>query len=148
MNNGGERFKMPVSVHLLIEKDGKLLMLRRANTGYEDGKWSLPAGHIDLGEPASDALIREAREELGITIIKFSFVHVLHKRNIGYDEEYIDLFFRCTEWDGDIINIEKNKCSALEWHSAAKLPLDTIAYIKHAINEISEGKKFSEFGWA
>lgn len=64
-----ERHKIAAAVHLLIFDDrGQLLMLRRANTGYEDGKWTVPAGHIDAGESASQAACREAMEELGILV--------------------------------------------------------------------------------
>ena len=61
-------FLAPVAVHLLLVRDGQILMLRRYNTGYEDGKYSVVAGHIDGGEELKTAMIREAREEAGIEI--------------------------------------------------------------------------------
>jgi 8-oxo-dGTP pyrophosphatase MutT (NUDIX family) len=142
-----DRFKMPVAVHLLLEQDGKLLMPRRSNTGYEDGKWSLPAGHVDQDESATTALVRETKEELGILIKDFSFVHALHKKDPVDGEERIDLFFNCTKWKGVVTKMEPDKCSALEWYNPNELPSDTIEYIKHAINAILQGSKFSEFGW-
>ena len=41
------RFQMPVAVHLLLVKDNKVLLLRRFNTGYEYGNYSVVAGHVD-----------------------------------------------------------------------------------------------------
>ena len=38
------RFQMPVAVHLLLVKDNKVLLLRRFNTGYEDGTIALWLG--------------------------------------------------------------------------------------------------------
>ena len=48
-----ERFKLIVDVHLLLIKDGKIVLLKRANTGYEDGKYGLIAGHADGNETAT-----------------------------------------------------------------------------------------------
>jgi 8-oxo-dGTP pyrophosphatase MutT (NUDIX family) len=65
----------PVAAHLLLRReDGSILMIRRANTGYQDGKWSVPAGHVDPDESATDALVREALEELDIKLDRSSVV--------------------------------------------------------------------------
>ncbi len=62
------RFKLIASVYVLFVKDGKILMLRRANTGYEDGNYSLVAGHADGNEALTAATAREAKEEAGVVI--------------------------------------------------------------------------------
>ena len=63
-----ERFKLIASVYVLFVKDGKILMLRRANTGCMDGHYSLVAGHVDGNEALTAATAREAKEESGVTI--------------------------------------------------------------------------------
>jgi hypothetical protein len=40
-----ERFKLRAAAYLLLIKDGKVLLLRRSNTGWRDGEYTLPAGH-------------------------------------------------------------------------------------------------------
>ena len=45
-----KRFKLILSVYLILVKDGKTLLLRRTNTGYEDGNYGLVAGHVDGNE--------------------------------------------------------------------------------------------------
>lgn len=63
--------KQPIfygSVHLLFYRDHEVLLLKRQNTGFEDGKWSIVARRIDGGEEVKVAAIREAREESGVEI--------------------------------------------------------------------------------
>lgn len=64
-----EKEKFLSSVYLIIKNDeGKILLQRRAGTKLWCGFLALPAGHIDKGENAYEALLREAKEELDITI--------------------------------------------------------------------------------
>ena len=64
-----EREKFLSSIYLIIKnKEGKILLQRRQGTKLWPGFLALPAGHIDKGENAYEAAIREAKEELGIDI--------------------------------------------------------------------------------
>jgi len=80
-----EPFKLISSVYLLLRRDDELLLLRRANTGYHDGRYSLVAGHLNGDERATDAIAREAREEAGIEVQASSlrFVHTCHRLTRG-----------------------------------------------------------------
>lgn len=141
------RFTVRVSVHLLLLNENKILLLRRFNTGYEDGKYSLVAGHIDGNESVTDAIIREAYEEAGINIKKedLEIVHVMHrKKSKG---EYVDYFFKCTKWIGEIKNTEPHKCDDLSWYNVDNLPINMVDYIAYAIVEYKKDSHFSEFGW-
>ena len=79
------RMTFPVAVHLFLIEDNKILLLRRFNTGYEDGNYSVVAGHIDGGEDVYTAMIREAKEEAGITIEpkNLEAVQVMHRKKIN-----------------------------------------------------------------
>lgn len=140
-----KRFTFLVAVHLFLLKDNGILLLRRFNTGYEDGNYSVVAGHLDGNESIFTGMIREAREEADITIKKedLEVVHVMHRKST--DNERIDFFLTCRSWEGDIKNLEKDKCDDLSWFSIDKLPLNTIPYIKFAIENYKKGITFSEF---
>ena len=56
-----------VSKAVIIKEDGALLLLRSTGQKFP-GKWDLPGGHIHVGEDPKDGLIREVREETGITL--------------------------------------------------------------------------------
>ena len=57
-----------IGVFILLRKEGKILLIRRKGTGYRDGWYSMPSGHLEKGEAISAAAVREAREEVGIRI--------------------------------------------------------------------------------
>jgi len=75
------RTKFPVTVHLLFFRDDQILVLRRFNTGYADGQYSVPAGHLDGGETVMEAAAREAEEEVGVKLdqLEMVFSTVMHR---------------------------------------------------------------------
>jgi 8-oxo-dGTP diphosphatase len=145
MNN--RRFKMPVAVHLLLIEESQILLLRRSNTGYEDGNYSVIAGHLDGNEELETAMIREAKEEAGIKISAedLEVVGVMH-RNSGHDER-IDFFFATSKWNGNVKNMEKHKCDELLWVDIHELPNNVIGYVRKAILNYIDKKWFDSFGW-
>ncbi len=142
-----ERFHMPCAVHVLLRRGGEVLLLRRANTGYQDGNFSTIAGHLDGGEEVLAAAVREAREEAGITLdpAELQMVGVMHNR--GEDYEYIDFFVAAERWVGEIVNAEPHKCAELVWHPLDNLPPNTIPYVRRALENFQRGIWFDSFGW-
>lgn len=140
------RAKIPITVHLLFFRDDQVLLLRRFNTGYEDGNYSVPAGHLDGGEPVRVAAIREAEEEIGlqIDIENIAFAYVMHRRE---GDERVDFFVQIKAWDGEPFNAEPNKCDELRWCDVDALPENTIPYVRQAIQNFRDGVAFEEFGW-
>ena len=141
-----EKFRFLSAAHLFLVKDGEILLLRRYNTGYEDGNYSVVAGHLDGGENVKSAMIREAKEEAGI-IIKpenLHFAHIMHRRSA---EERIDWFLMADNWEGEVQNCEPHKCDDLSWFSLDELPQNVIPYVRSAIEYWLQGVQFSEFGW-
>ena len=141
------RITFPVAVHLFLIKDNKVLLLRRFNTGYEDGNYSVVAGHIDGGEDVYTAMIREAKEEAGIDILleNLDVVQVMHRKKVT--EERIDYFFECSKWDGNIEIMEPDKCDELIWVEIDNLPDNTVDYIRAAIENYNGDIQFTIYGW-
>jgi 8-oxo-dGTP diphosphatase len=136
----------PVTVHLLFFREDEILLLRRFNTGYRDGEYSVPAGHLDGGETVMSAAAREAREEVGVQIEAndMVFSSVMHRIE---DDERVDFFIHIYKWLGEPFNAEPDKCDELRWVNVNTLPDNTIPYVKRAIYNHLNQIKFDEFGW-
>lgn len=142
-----DRFKLILSVYLILIKDGKTLLLRRKDTGFEDGNYGLVSGHVDGDEQATVAICREAAEESGLIIDPkdVRFVHCTHRRQ---NDERVDFFFTAEKWEGQPKNMEPEKCDDLSWFPLNDLPPNIIPYIREAIKNSQNGIYYSEFGWA
>lgn len=136
----------PVAVHLFFVRDGRVLMLRRFNTGYEDGNYSVPAGHLDGGETVAQAAIREAREETGVELSpeNVAVVGTMHRKS---ESERVDFFVAVRTWRGEPSNCEPEKCDELTWAPLDALPPNTIPYVRRALQNYEKGAWFEEFGW-
>lgn len=113
-----------------------------------DGFYSLPAGHIELGEPVTAALVRETREEIGLALnlAHCEFVHVQHRRSP--DRMYYDFYFVCKQWDGTPRMCEPNKCDDLRWFALNALPSNTVPYVRDILTRLlPAGEKYSESGF-
>jgi 8-oxo-dGTP diphosphatase len=134
-----------VNAYLILKQDDKVLFQLRKNTGYCDGMWSLVAGHVEDGESATAAMIREAREEIGIEISQLKVVHVIHRKTNRLN---VDLFFDCPSWQGTIKNLEPEKCEKLEFFSLDGLPSNIVDYNEVVLKSVSKGEFYSELGWS
>ena len=140
------RNKAVPAAYLLIEKDGKVLIARRCNTGYEDGVYQIPAGHIEEGELPTDAAIREAKEEVGIDLIAndFELATILYRPKHDETGDRVDFFFKVKSWKGEVINTEPEKCDDLNWVSPTELPDNMTLHIKRAIENVQKGITYGE----
>jgi 8-oxo-dGTP pyrophosphatase MutT (NUDIX family) len=145
----------PVAVHLFFIRDNTVLLLRRHNTGWRDGEYSVPAGHVEQGETVTEAALREALEEVGVALTPdmLEVIHVMHRAgDDGHgaqrpEDERIDFFLRVKAWPGEPVNAEPEKCDALRWAAVDALPPHVIPYVAHALTCQRAGVRFSEFGW-
>ncbi|MGA2112750.1 MAG: NUDIX domain-containing protein [Anaerolineales bacterium] len=141
-----ERFKLISAVHLFLIREGRILLLRRFNTGWGDGLLSVVAGHLDGGEEVKAATMREAREEVGIKVQadQLRVVGVMHRRE---GDERIDFFLTAQIWEGEVRNCEPQRCSELLWAELTNLPADLVPYVRQAIENSQRGIWFQSYGW-
>ncbi|MCJ8346207.1 NUDIX domain-containing protein [bacterium] len=134
--------------YLILIRQNKILLLRRHNTGYQDGQYSTIAGHVEEGESFSQCIIREAKEEAGITLKSkdIKSAHIMHRKS--RDKERVENFFIAQKWEGKLSNMEPHKCDDLSWFALNNLPQNTIPYIRQAIKMITDNVFYSEFGWS
>ena len=120
-----ERFKVGITVGLILLNDKKVLLMRRCNTGYMDGKYALVSGYVEAGETLKQAMLREAKEEIGITLDENELHFVCGIRR-GDNFDYINFYFYTDSYMGEVSNMEQNKCDDLKWFDIDNLPDDKI----------------------
>ena len=102
------RYKSVVCCDLVITKNENLILLmKRQNTGTNDGEYELPGGHLEEGEDIFNCMIREAKEELCLSLKD-------KEPKIG----------------------EPNKCSELCWVDINHLPKETTKKVRKILKNI------------
>ena len=143
---GQERFRAPLAVFIILQKEGQIWMQRRANTGYRDGEYDLLSGHVEVGETMSAAAVREAKEEAGVDVLASDLVmkHIMYN---NIDSAYINAFFSATKWSGEPSNAEPDKSDDARWFPIAELPVPIVPHVGLALKYIQENIFYSEEGW-
>ncbi|WP_194410378.1 NUDIX hydrolase [Microbacterium cremeum] len=138
------RVSLVPASYVFLRRHGAVLLQLRHNTGYMDGYWTAgAAGHIELGETAVDAAIREAREELGVVIepsgLNPSTVMQRTDGTAEPREQRVDWFFVCDAWSGEPTILEPRKCAELAWFGLDALPEHVPDYERLALDAVREG---------
>ena len=135
---------------IIIKKIGEkrqVLLHKRANTGYMDGMWDFAgSGHVDEGETAKQAIVRECKEELGITVLidDIEFVHLSHRLGKDGARTYYDIYFAIKHYENTPFIAEPCKCAGLEWFEVTSLPADIITIRKMALENYLRSVTYSE----
>lgn len=140
-----ERLLTRVATYLFLRRDNDLLLTRRFQTGWEDGKYTLISGHVDKGESIINAMVREADEEAGIILNpkELQVVHVMHRKS---NVTYMDFFLNINTWQGEPRIVEPNKCDDMQWFPVNNLPENTLPHVRLALEYSQNNIFFSEVG--
>ena len=108
----------------------------RKNTPWMNGYYAMISGHVEEGETPEEAIIREAKEEAGITItlddlnLSLMMYRCLDRGNVDY-------FYTIENWQGEIKNCEPEKLGDWEWFDLMDLPDNTIHYLTLALDHVA-----------
>lgn len=140
------RHNLRAAAYVILEKDGKILLIRRYNTGYRDGEYTFPAGHVDPNETFLTTCVREAKEEVCVDIDRHDLrlVHTMQRHESG--EDYVDLYFIVRKWSGLPAIGEPNKCDDLKWVDKGEIEHHAIHFVSKALEHVAEEVLFSHDG--
>ncbi len=143
----GKRNTIYAASYVLVKRNKDILLLRRHNTNYQDGKYTLPAGHVDEGELPSQSAIRELLEETGLTVAvsNVRHVHTMHRLSDS-DRTYVDYYFEASDYSGQPKIMEPDKCDDMIWVNIDTLPEEIMLQnVVYALERIKKHETFSEF---
>jgi 8-oxo-dGTP diphosphatase len=95
----------------IVDHDGRVLAIRRQDNGH----WEPPGGVLELDETIEGGLIREVREETGITVTPERLTGVYKNMERGI----VALVFRCTIASGDLCRTDETR--EIAWLTAEEI---------------------------
>ncbi len=146
MNDKRTHRLIPAVWVLLTNDNDEYFLLKRANTGWQDGTFTIPAGHIEYMESPRAAAIRELKEEAGVTVSAddLKFCHVMfNKSSDGTDTERVSVFFKVSTYVGTPFLAEPEKASEAGWYHKNSLPALSSS-LNEVITYINTGQVYSE----
>jgi 8-oxo-dGTP pyrophosphatase MutT (NUDIX family) len=136
--------KFTVVVSLVIERDGKVLLAKRAPTsGHAPGEWEGISGRLEPGESPADAAYREALEETGLTIELVAVLDTFHFFRGSAREDAIGITFHCRALCGSLQMSDEH--DAFAWVGSEdlarfNLPQGLVHCIRRVMAEADDGK--------
>ncbi|WP_035387506.1 nucleotide triphosphate diphosphatase NUDT15 [Ferrimonas senticii] len=112
-----------IGVGIIIERNDGMILLGKRRGGHAP-YWSIPGGHLELGESFEEAAARELLEETGLQLGELTVVALTNNlqtyRHEGYHSISVTLHGRYNQQP--IVNREPHKCEGWHWFSPAQLP--------------------------
>lgn len=114
---------MKLTTLCYIEKDDSYLMLHRVKKENDENhdKWIGVGGKFEVGESPEECLLREVKEETGLTLMRYHFRGIVTFVSDEWDTEYMHLFTadayegtlgECSE--GELVWVKKSEIENLK----------------------------------
>ncbi|MEJ7630466.1 MAG: NUDIX domain-containing protein [Nocardioidaceae bacterium] len=138
------RFRVVPAAYVVFRRGDEVLLQLRQNTGYRDGFWATAAaGHVEQDETVYAAAVREALEELDVTIAVKDVVPLcgMHRTHGNHDpiDERADFFFECRRWSGEPHIMEPVKNAELSWFALDALPDPVVPHELYVLERLRSG---------
>jgi len=145
------RFSLVPAAYVALLRDGLVLLQQRKDTGYMDGHWSFSAaGHLERGESAHAAAVREALEELGVSVDEADLdpICTVHRRQNERDGgQRVDFFFATRTWTGEPTVRDLDHIGGIRWAHLTALPEPLVPVDAIVLEMLRTGERTSIVHW-
>jgi len=145
------RFSLVPAAYVALLRDGLVLLQQRKDTGYMDGHWSFSAaGHLERGESVHAAAVREALEELGVSVNEADLdpICTVHRRQNERDGgQRVDFFFATRTWTGEPIVRDLDHIGGIRWADLTALPEPLVPVDAIVLEMLRTGERTSIVHW-
>jgi 8-oxo-dGTP diphosphatase len=131
----------------ILRRGNEVAFVLRQNTGWMDGYYGLPAGKVEKNETFTAGVVREAKEEAGVTIDPADIKHAITVHRKASDSLWVDVYFEVSRWQGEPYNAEPHVHGALDWLDMNDLPENIVPAFRYALEQVAAGETYGEFGW-
>lgn len=149
-----QQFPEPTVGALIINSDNKILLVKSHK--WIDKKWTVPGGHIELGETAKDAIIREVKEETDLDVIPIKPILIqecVYDKGFFKSRHFIFIDFLCKAINSNV-NLDNNELQEYVWitldeideNNLEKFTRNLFKHYKNTVYEINSPEKTNRIG--
>lgn len=122
---------------MIFNQKNEILLVKHT---YQNG-WYIPGGGVKTGETVLDALLRELKEEIGLTVLSEpEFFGIYYNNYLGVNDYPVIYIIR----DFKIESAKSNEIESIEWFPINQLPNNISPGTKRRIDEFITGKTRSK----
>lgn len=108
---------------IIINDNNEILLLKRSQKNRNDaGFWTCPGGAVEWFENTEEAVIREAKEEVGLDVEVVRLLKFSNMINQETQSHWVGVQYLCRVVSGEPVNVESDVHEEVKWFSLDDLP--------------------------